>query len=179
MLRRRSPRPARRQPAGAAALLLACFTSVLMTGGIAAVDAGFAAAAQSRAENAADAVAHAAAALLAVDPDRDRLSIAVQGGSPCDSDAPEAEDGGGPACARALAEARRLARSNGAAVVRLTVGPDLRDVRADRGAGRLLVLAEVAVRRGLPVLPARCPARPGSQSDLCWVLAWSAAQEAG
>ncbi len=152
--------------------------SLVVTGGIGGIDAAAAIAAQSRAENAADAVAHAVAALLATDDGRQTLSIAVQGGSSCDTDTPAAPEAG-PACSRAIAEARRAASDNGAVLLRLTVGPDPRDFRADRGAGGLLTLAAVAVPRHLPILPAYCPARPGSTSDLCWVETQSGAQEAG
>jgi Flp pilus assembly protein TadG len=168
-----------RPQAGAAALLVTMLMGALMTGGLGAVDTAASVAAQSRADNAADAVAHAAASVLAADPDRDQLSIAVQAaGGACDGTAQPAGSTG-PACPRALATARQAALDNNAVLLRLTVGPDLRDDRADRGAGRLVTLALVAVRRGLPVLPARCPDAPGTGPDLCWAEAWSAAQEAG
>lgn len=173
MLRCRAP-----AQAGAAALLASLLASVLATGGLGAVDAAAAVAASSHAEAAADAVAHGVASLLAGHPDRDRLSLAVQAGEACERGSPPGPSTG-KACADALALAIRLAAANGAAVMRLSVGPDPRDLRADRGAGRLLTLAEVAVPRGLPVLPGRCPPAPGSQPDLCWAMAWSAAQEAG
>ena len=150
----------------------------LAAGGMGAVDVAAAVAAQSRAENAADAIAHAAAALLAADPQRGHLSIAAQAGTFCDTDS----DGGpatGDACARAMAAARLVARENGAILLRLTVGPDPRDLRPDRGPGRLQTLALAAVPRGLPVLPSPCPRAPGTGPDLCWAEAWSAAQEAG
>ncbi len=174
----RLQRGALRSSGGAAALLLTLLTGTVLTGGIGAADAAATVGSQARADSAADASAHASAALLAADNDREQLSIAVQAGTPCDS-------GGGdtsrasPACGRAVQAARDVAARNHAVLVRLVVGPDLRDDRADRGAGRLVTLAEVAVRRGLPVLPATCPASPGSGSDLCWAMAWSAAQEAG
>jgi Flp pilus assembly protein TadG len=163
---------------GAAALLVSLLMGTLMTGGVGAVDAAVAVAAQGHADNAADAVAHAATALLAADPDRDGLSIAVQAGAACDS-AEQPDSSMGPACSRAVAVARQVAGENGAVLLRLTVGPDLRDDRAGRGAGRLLTLAEVAVRRRLPVLPIRCSVSPGDKPDVCWAEAWSAAQEAG
>jgi len=172
--------PRGRPQAGAAALLVTMLMGALMTGGLGAVDTAAAVAAQSRADNAADAVAHAAASVLAADPDRDQLSIAVQAaGGACDSTTPSAGSTGPAACPRALATARQAALDNNAVLLRLTVGPDLRDDRADRGAGRMVTLALVAVRRGLPVLPARCPDAPGTGPDLCWAEAWSAAQEAG
>jgi len=171
-------RPRRAGEAGAAVLLVMVLMGVLGTGGMGAVDAAAAVAAQSRAGNAADAVAHAAAALLAADPDRDRLSLAVQAGSACEAGQP-VPDGAGPACSRAIATARQIAVANRAVLLRLTVGPDLRDDTAAKGAERLLTLALVAVPRGLPVWPARCPPRPGTGPDLCWAEAWSAAQEAG
>jgi hypothetical protein len=159
-------------------LLLTLLTGTVLTGGIGAADAAAAVGSQARADTAADASAHAAASLLAADEDRERLSSAVQSGHPCDTG--EADPSAvGPACGRALQVARDVAARNRAVLLRLVVGPDLRDVRADRGAGRLVTLAQVAVRRGLPVLPATCPASPGSGSDLCWAMAWSAAQEAG
>jgi hypothetical protein len=171
----------RRRPAaaGAAVLLVVVLMGSVATAGMGAVDAAAAVAAQSRADNAADAVAHAAAALLAADPDRDRLSIAVQAGTACDSSAPRDDASTGSACGRALAAAWRMAAANHAVLIRLTVGPDLRDLGPARAAGRLLTLAEVGVLRGLPVLPARCPPAPGTGPDLCWAEAWSAAQEAG
>lgn len=164
--------------AGAAALFVVMLTGSVATAGMGAVDVAAAVAAQSRADNAADAVAHATAGLLATDPDRDRLSIAVQAGAECGS-APPRDAPLGPACGRAATVARRVAAANHAVLVRLNVGPDARDLGPQRGAGRLLVLAEVGVLRGLPVLPARCPPAPGSGPDLCWAEAWSAAQEAG
>jgi hypothetical protein len=167
-------------------LLVMALMGSLATGGLGAVDAAAAVAAQSRADNAADAVAHAVAGLLAADPDRDALSIAAQAGSGCDggahgsaASAGAAEPAAGRACRRALAVARQVVAANHAVLLRLTVGPDLRDLRADRGAGRLLTLALIGVPRGLPVLPSRCPPAPGTGPDLCWAEAWSAAQEAG
>jgi Flp pilus assembly protein TadG len=163
---------------GAAALLVTALAGTVMTGAVGAVDAAAAVAGQGRAENAADAAAHAAAALLASDAGRDKLSIAVQAGAPCDSTTSSPTDVG-PTCGRATTAAGDVARRNNAVLLRLTVGPDLRDVREGRGVGRLVVLALVAVPRGLPVLPAHCPPSPGSGPDLCWAEAWSAAQEAG
>ena len=159
-------------------MLVTLLTGTVLSGGIGAADVAATVGSQARADSAADASAHASAALLAADQDREQLSIAVQAGTPCDigeSDTSRA----GPACGRALHAARDVAARNHAVLLRLVVGPDLRDNRADRGAGRLVTLAEVAMRRGLPVLPATCPASPGSGSDLCWAMAWSAAQEAG
>lgn len=164
--------------AGAAALLVTVLMGVLASGGMGAVDAAAAVAAQSRASNAADAVAHAAASLLAADPDRDRLSLSVQAGAACEAGRPVGADVG-PACGRALATTRQIAAANGAVLLQLSVGPDLRDETAARGTGRLLTLALVAVPRGLPVWPAHCPRQPGTGPDLCWAEAWSAAQEAG
>ena len=178
-----------RRSSGAAALLVMALTGSLATGGLGAVDAAAAVAAQSRADNAADAIAHAAAGVLAADPDRDAMSVAAQAGSGCDggvsgvagaSGSPAAADSAaGRACERALAAARQIAAANHAVVLRLTVGPDLRDLRADRGPGRLVTLVLVGVPRGLPVLPAHCPPTPGTGPDLCWAEAWSAAQESG
>lgn len=164
--------------AGAAALLVTVLMGTLATGGMGAVDAAAAVAAQSRADNAADAVAHAAASLLAADPDRDRLSLAVQAGGACEAGQPVGDDLG-PACGRALAAAHQVAAANGAVLLRLSVGPDLRDETPAKGAGRMLTLALVAVPRGLPVWPSHCPRSPGTGPDLCWAEAWSAAQEAG
>jgi hypothetical protein len=163
---------------GAAGLLVCLLTGTLATGGIGAVDVGAAVAAQGRAENAADAVAHAVAATVAADPDRERLSIAAQAGDFCDLAEPP-DEAKNPACAHAIATGREAARENRAVLLRLTLGPDLRDLRLDRGPGRALTLVLVAVRRGIPVLPARCPPQPGTGPDLCWAEAWSAAQEAG
>jgi Flp pilus assembly protein TadG len=167
-----------RRQAGAAGLLVSLLTGVLATGGVGAVDVAAAVAAQSRAENAADAVAHAVAAVLAVDPDREHLSLSAQAGNLCDTDSPP-DPAAEKACARALAVARDVAGANRAVLLRLTVGPDVRDLRAERGAGRVVTLALAAVRRGLPVLPAHCPPMPGRGPDLCWAEAWSAAQESG
>jgi nitrogen fixation protein FixH len=163
---------------GAAALVLSLLMGGVLTGGIGAVDAAAAVAAQARAETAADAAAHAAAAVLAVDGERERLSIQAQAGGGCDVDGATVTSSG-PACDHAVQAARDLAVRNGGVLLRLVVGPDLRDVRADRGAGRLLTLVRVAVRRGLPVQPVACSASPGAAADVCWAEAWSAAQEAG
>jgi hypothetical protein len=163
---------------GAAGLLVCLLMGTIATGGLGAVDVAAVVAAQGRAENAADAVAHGVAATVAADPDRERLSIAAQAGDFCDLEAPP-DASKNPACAHAIATARELARQNQAVLLRLTVGPDLRDLRPDRGPGRALSLVLVAVPRGLPVLPAHCPAQPGTGPDLCWAEAWSAAQEAG
>jgi hypothetical protein len=163
---------------GAAGLLVSLLTGTLATGGIGAVDVAAAVAAQGRAENAADAVAHAVAAVLAVDPDREHLSLSAQAGNLCDTDSPS--DGASEkACGRALDTARDVAARNGGVLLRLVVGPDPRDLRPERGAGRVLTLVLVAVRRGLPVLPTHCPPSPGTGADLCWAEAWSAAQESG
>ena len=174
----RAPTRTLRSQVGAVGLLVVVLAGALMTGGLGAVDVAAAMTAQSHADNAADAVAHAAASLLAADPDRDRLSIAVQAGTPCEDSSP-APDSTGPACRRALATARQIAAENRAVLLRISIGPDLRDDRSDRGAGRLVTLALVAVRRGLPVLPAPCGSAPGMKPDLCWAEAWSSAQEAG
>lgn len=176
--RRRLCSWARQSARGAAALLVCLVTGTLATGGIGAVDVAAAVAAQSRAENAADAAAHATAGLLAADPERDHLSIAAQGGRFCDTDSPGAEPPSG-ACARAVAAARLVAGQNGGRLLRLTVGPDPHDLRPERGPGRLQALALVAVPRGLPVLPSRCPPSPADRPDVCWAEAWSAAQEGG
>lgn len=164
---------------GAAGLLVSLLAGTLATGGIGAVDVAAAVAAQSRAENAADAVAHAVAAVLAADPDREHLSLSAQAGNLCDTESPPPDIAAEKACGRALSTARDVASRNGAVLLRLTVGPDPRDLRPERGAGRVLTLALVAVRRGLPVLPAHCPPSPGTGPDLCWAEAWSAAQESG
>jgi hypothetical protein len=174
----RHRRRAHRRAGGAAALLVTLLTGVLATGGLGAVDVAAAVAAESRAENAADAVAHATAGLLAADPQRDHLSVAAQGGAFCDTDTGDTghtED----TCTRAIAAARLVAAQNGAVLVRFVAGPDPRDLRPDRGPGRLQTLVEVAVPRGLPVLPSRCPGSPEKQPDVCWAEAWAAAQEAG
>lgn len=170
MLRRR-----RSACRGAAALLITLLTGTLTTGAMGAVDVAAAAASESRAENAADAVAHAVAGLLAADADREHLSIAVQAGAFCEGQPEPAE----PACRRALATARATAAANHAVLVHIAVGPDARDMHLQRGPGRLSTMVLVAVARGLPVLPARCPPAPGTGPDLCWAEAWSAAVEAG
>lgn len=172
MLRRR------RAARGAAALLLLGSTSTLLGGGVAAVDVAAAVNAQAHAESAADAVAHGTAVALLADPDREALSIAVQAGTPCDTDAGDTS-AAGAACARALRTARAMAAANRAVVARLLIGPDPRDMRDGRAAGRVLVQAHVFAPRGLPIVPGRCPVQPGSGPDLCWVDAWSAAQGAG
>src|SRR5260221_9068450 len=170
----------RRRPAtrGAAALVLLASMSSVFVGGAGVVDVAAAVRAQAHAESAADAVAHGVAVALLGDPDREALSIAVQAGAPCDTDDPDTSPAG-PACARAVGVARAMAAANGAALRRLLVGPDPRDMREGRGAGRVLVEAHVFVARGMPISPRRCPATPGSSSDLCWAEAWSAAQGAG
>jgi hypothetical protein len=163
---------------GAAALVLLSAMSAVLTGGAGVVDVAAAMSAQAHADSAADAVAHGTAAFLLGDADRDTLSIAVQAGSPCDTDEQD-DSGAGPACRRAVAAARTLAAANHAVLRRLLVGPDPRDMREGRGAGRVLVEAHVFVARGMPINPGTCPAQPGSGSDLCWAEAWSAAQGAG
>jgi len=173
MLRRR-----RSAARGAAALLVSLLTGTLATGAMGAVDVAAAAASESRAENAADAVAHAVAGLLAADADREHLSIAVQAGAFCE-DQPVDVLPAEPACRRALGTASATALANRAVLVHLTVGPDPRDLHPQRGPGRLSTMVLVAVPRGLPILPARCPPAPGSGPDLCWAEAWSAAVEAG
>ena len=175
MLRRA---PTRRSASGAAALVLSLLTSGVLTGGIGAVDAAAAVAAQARAETAADAAAHAAAGVLAVDSGRAQLSIQAQAGAGCDLDGTTVTSTGS-ACDDSIQAAREAASRNGGVLRRMVVGPDLRDIRVDRGAGRLLTLVRVAVRRGLPVQPVPCPAAPGATADVCWAEAWSAAQEAG
>jgi len=163
---------------GAAALVLTGSMSLVVSGGVTAVDAAAAVSAQAHAEAAADAVAHGTGAALLTDANREQLSIDVQAGAPCDTDVRDTS-AAGPGCAAAIAAARTLATQNGAVLRRLVVGPDPRDMREGVGAGRLLVEAYVFVPRRLPVYPATCPPQPGSGADLCWVDAWSAAQGAG
>jgi hypothetical protein len=150
----------------------------VLTGGVGAIDAAAAVAAQARAEAAADAAAHAAAGVLAVDGERERLSIQVQAGGGCDVDGSTVMSSGS-ACDHAVQVARDIAKRNGGVLLRMVVGPDLRDIRADRGAGRLLTLVRAAVPRALPVQPVSCPSAPRAAADVCWAEAWSAAQEAG
>ena len=166
-----------RRQRGAAALVLLAATGALLTGALGVVDVGAAVSAQARAQNAADAAVLGAAVFLLGASGRDELSIAVQAGTPRDSEA--GGDGIGLACARAIDAARHLAAANGGLLRRLIVGPDPRDMRDGQGAGRLLVEAHVFVPRGLPIHPGACPKQPGSGSDLCWAEAWSAAQGAG
>jgi len=163
---------------GAAALVLSGAMGAVITGGVGAVDAAAAVTAQAHAEAAADAVAHGTAVFLLGDAHREQLSIAVQAGTPCDSDASDSP-AAGPGCAGAVQAARQLAAQNAAVLARLVVGPDPRDMQEGQGAGRMLVEVHVFVPRRLPVLPATCPTSPGSGADLCWVDAWSAAQGAG
>jgi hypothetical protein len=163
---------------GAAALVLLTAMGAVLTGGAGVVDVAAAMSAQAHAESAADAVAHGVAVALLGDADREKLSIAVQAGSPCDTDEKDLS-AAGPACGRAVAAARAMAAANRAVLRRLLVGPDPRDMREGRGAGRVLVEAHVFVARGVPIHPGSCPAQPGSGSDLCWAEAWSAAQGAG
>jgi hypothetical protein len=150
----------------------------VLSGGLAAVDVAAAVNAQARAEAAADAVAHGTAVALLADPEREQLSIAVQAGTPCDTDAGDLS-AAGAACRRAVQAGRAMAAANQAVLARLLVGPDPRDMRDGQAAGRVLVQAHVFAPRGLPILPGRCPPQPGSGPDLCWVDAWSAAQGAG
>lgn len=168
----------RHRARGAAALVLLGSMGAVLSGGLAAVDVAAAVNAQAHAESAADAVAHGTAVALLSDPGEEQLSIAVQAGTPCDTDAGNLS-ATGSACAHAVQAARTMAAVNGGVVARLLVGPDPRDMRDGRAAGRVLVQAHVFVPRGLPVYPGRCPAQPGSGADLCWVDAWSAAQGAG
>jgi hypothetical protein len=167
-----------RRQRGAAALVLLGASGALFTGALGVVDVAAAVSAQARAQSAADALAHGTAAFLLGASGRDELSIAVQAGTPCDTDAGGA-DSAGPACVRAVVAARELAGANSAVLRRLIVGPDPRDMRDGRAAGRFLVEAHVFVARGLPIRPGTCPNQPGSGADLCWADAWAAAQGAG
>jgi hypothetical protein len=161
-------------------LLVAACAAVLIAG-VAVGDVAAVVASNHRAQLAADAVAHAAVGALAGDPGRTSLSIEVQAGrticSRTGSTAPGDEP---PACAAAWAAAGQASAAAGAVILELAVGPDFRDLLPGAGAGRLTVLAHVAVARRL-VVPGRCrPTPPGPRADrLCWADAFSAAQEAG
>ena len=163
---------------GAVAILVLALSGSLFAGAIGGLDCMAAVRAQGHAETAADAAAHGAASLLAADGDRDALSIAVQAGQQCGAGG-SLTGAAAAACSRARALAADVATGNGGVLMRLVVGPDVRDDRADRGAGRLVALALVAVRRNVPVLPLDCPRVPPRDPDVCWAQAWSAAQEAG
>jgi hypothetical protein len=173
------PRPPlygdRRSVRGAASLVLLMLMGCVLTGGVGAIDAAVVVGSQARAQSAADAVAHGVAVQVMRDPEEERLSIDAQAGAFCDSD--EKHNSG--ACARALGTARELAVQNGAMLQRVIVGPDARDRGGPPRAGRVLVQAHVAMPRRLPVLPAWCPTQPKPEADLCWAVAWSAAQGAG
>lgn len=166
--------------AGAASLVLSLLMGIIAVGGLGGVDVAAAVAAQGHAESAADAVAHAVTGLLASDPEREHLSVTTQAGSLCDTQATPPPGADVRSCTRAIALARDVASRNRAVLLRLLVGPDLRDLGPLRGAGRLQVLAEVAVRRAMPAVPVRCAGdRPQGDHDLCWAVAWSAGREAG
>jgi hypothetical protein len=150
----------------------------VLTGGAGVIDAAAIVGSQAHAQSAADAVAHGVAVLLLGDPDEERLSIAAQAGSFCDTEEKDST-AAGPACTRAVDQARALASQNQAKLQRLIVGPDARDRGGPPRAGRVMVQARVAMPRRLPVLPAWCPTQPRPDADLCWAQAWSAAQGAG
>jgi hypothetical protein len=150
----------------------------VLTGGAGAIDAAVVIGSQAHAQSAADAVAHGVAVQVLRDPQEEQLSIAAQAGAFCDSDEND-NSTAGAACANAINTAHGLAVQNDALLQRLIVGPDARDRGGPPRPGRVLVQAEVAMPRRLPILPAWCSPKPRSDADLCWAQAWSAAQGAG
>jgi hypothetical protein len=178
MLSALCPRHGRRSTRGAASLVMLMLMGTVLTGGVGAIDAAVVVGSQAHAQSAADAVAHGVAVQVLRDPEEEQLSITAQAGSFCDSDETD-NAGAGRACMRAIGTARELAVQNDAVLRRLIVGPDARDRGGPPGAGRVLVQAEVAMPRRLPVLPAWCPPQPRPDAGLCWAQAWAAAQGAG
>lgn len=166
---------------GAAAILAVGLSLCVLTAGLATATGVLLAVSAERAGAAADAVAHGAEVVLQEGPDRDDLSVALQGGRECGL--PGGPGGGGGLglggarlCAQTLVAAAAVAAENGASLLELHVGPDLRDRAPGAGAGGLIVLVHVTVPRHLPGLERLCPGTGPPAPGLCSADAWSAAQ---
>ena len=139
--------------------------------GVVAVDGTAYATTDAHAQAAADAAAHAAEAAVIANEDVASLSLAAQAG------AVSCESLTDSRCAEVVDAARSVATMNGGQLVAVRLGPDLRDRKPGVGAGRLTVIVEVAVFRRLGLPGVRCARSPGATGDLCWAVAWSAAEQ--
>lgn len=170
----------RRRCRGAAALLALCLSLCTLTIGLATACGVVLAAGDERAGAAADAAAHGAEVALQAGPFGDALSVDLQAGRSCTDPmhlGPGSVDGmSAIACANAWLAADGIAATDGASLVELHVGPDLRDRAPGAGAGGFIVLAHVTVRRPLPGLGSLCAEGHPPDPAFCQAEAWSAAQ---
>lgn len=148
--------------------------------GLAAASGVILAVSAERAGAAADAAAHGAEVALQHGPFGDDLSVDLQGGRRCTDpahDGPDSVDGLALIpCRIAWTAAAAMANRNGASLVELHVGPDLRDRAPGAGAGGFIVIAHVIVRRPLPGFASLCAAGHPPNQALCQADAWSGAQ---
>lgn len=186
MLTRRS----RRHSSGAAALLCVVVALLILLAAMATAQVLAASLTQARADAAADAAAHAAVGFFAADRSRDELSVELQAqNAACDLD-PRHDVGPGVAdqnlngaiaftsCARSIRAAADAAGANRGRLVSFHAGPDPRDYTSAGGGTRIDVLVSVSVDGPLASVRALCDGTD-SKKDLCFALAWSAAEEAG
>ena len=169
----------RRHCRGAAAVLALGLSLCALIIGLATASGAVLASSAERAGAAADAAAHGAEVVLQTGADRDDLSVALQAGAQCawpDALGSELPFPASLLCPQVVWAAQDLARGNGAELLELHVGPDLRDRAPGAGAGGLIVLVHVAVRRHLPALGRLCAGPLPAASPLCTADAWSAAQ---
>lgn len=176
-------RARRRRCRGAVGLLCLVVCQFVVLAGAAALAHTAAESARDRAQSGADAVAHALAGSLAMDPQRFDFEVALQQGATCalvgvSTDLPPQRDGDAIACRRALDVAGRVAAANGATVVVVRVGPDVGAYMHDGVAALFEVLVETEVAGPLAHTAPLCNDHQ-TRGGLCWAEAWSAAREMG
>ena len=174
-------------------LVAVVIAALIVFAGLALAVRGAVVVAQSRAEAAADAAAHAAVSYLATDARREALSVEGQlGQADCLIDSTHTtqhDDPGNTDTARSannlchdvLGVATAASDANGhAAIVAFDVSPDTRDYTSAGGAGRLVVLVSVQLAGPLAPYASFCHGISDSANQgLCTTVAWSAAQESG
>ncbi|GAC1339400.1 MAG: hypothetical protein NVSMB29_06640 [Candidatus Dormibacteria bacterium] len=165
----RSPGP----QSGAIVAVVLIMAATLAAAGAAFVDAVALTAGDELAGAAADAVAHASEIVLSQDDYLAELSVKAQANQQaCLVDSAEHQDAAAEDdCAPTLAAARAAAAANGAELTYFRFGPGLPDRLNRPGAGRLITLVRVAVRRRLPIAAPRCSSPPPAQPSLCWAAA--------
>ena len=164
---------------GSLALLGLLVSVIALLGTLAVAEVWVARSLDERAQTLADAVAHAA--VVAAGPHADDLSVEVQADpeachyQPPPAPAPHV----GLSCAEVIQTAGRVLQfqAGRARLLDLILQPDLRDMAAGVGTGRIGAIAVVALPRSLPGCAGVPPPATLDERSICWAEAISAAQQ--
>jgi hypothetical protein len=169
---------------GAVSIVVAAVSAWILMVVLAVVSLGDVLVSDERAQSVADGAAHAAVGELIGDSSHDDIArLLEREANACWWAAVPAYAPAGAGfddrCSPALEAAQAIVhRTPAAQLLALTLVTDSRDNQGGSSdAGRLEVLAQVAVDRGLPVVGRTCDTLPEGNASLCFAVATSGAQE--